>query len=40
MVTYPLENTLSQYGTVSRGICEVVDDKLVKIVEHTKIAHH
>ncbi len=40
VVTYPLENTLSQYGTVSRGICEVVDDKLIKIVEHTKIAHH
>jgi NDP-sugar pyrophosphorylase family protein len=38
MVGYRLINTLSDYGHVSRGICEVDDDDLLrKIVETTKI---
>lgn len=37
IVTYPITSTLSEYGTVSRGICEVQDGKLIKIVEHTKV---
>ena len=40
VITYPLKNTLSLYGTVSRGICEVVDNKLIKILEHTKVGYH
>jgi hypothetical protein len=32
-----LKNMLSDYGTVSRGICEVTDNKLTKIVEHLKV---
>jgi NDP-sugar pyrophosphorylase family protein len=38
MVGYVLENTLSEHGTVSRGICDV-DEKgyLTGIEEHTKI---
>lgn len=39
IVTYPITSTLSEYGTVSRGICEVRDGKLTKIVEHTKVAY-
>ncbi len=38
IITYPITSTLSDHGTVSRGICEVHDGKLVKIVEHTKVA--
>ncbi|MFP4300926.1 MAG: NDP-sugar synthase [Spirochaetaceae bacterium] len=38
MVGYVLENTLSEHGTVSRGICEVNDEGyLTGVVEHTKI---
>lgn len=38
MVGYVLENTLTENGTVSRGVCEVNSDgKLEKIVERTKI---
>ncbi|MFV0593672.1 MAG: NDP-sugar synthase [Draconibacterium sp.] len=38
MVGYQLNNTLSDHGSVSRGICEVdADNNLVKIVETTKI---
>ncbi len=29
---------LSDYGTVSRGICSTSDNKLITIVEHTKVA--
>lgn len=38
IIGYRLDNTLSKYGTVSRGVC-AVDDKnhLVSIVERTKI---
>jgi|GEM_PF-2645407 len=28
---------LSDYGTVSRGICSTANDKLITIVEHTKV---
>ena len=38
MVAYPLAKTLSDHGSVSRGICEVSEDsELVKIEEHEKI---
>jgi len=38
MVAYPLSKTLSDFGSVSRGICEVSEDgKLIKIEEHEKI---
>lgn len=38
MVGYQLQNTLSDFGSVSRGICAVDDDNnLLKIVETTKI---
>lgn len=38
MVGYVLANTLTENGTVSRGVCEVNEEgKLVKIVERTKI---
>ena len=39
MVGYTLRNTLSEYGTVNRGVCEV-DNKnnLVEVIERTKIA--
>lgn len=36
---FALENTLSKYGSVSRGICEVVDDKLAQVEELTNIAY-
>ena len=38
MVGYRLNNTLSEYGSVSRGVCEVSDgDFLQKVVERTHI---
>ena len=38
MVGYRLENTLTENGTVSRGICEVGDDgNLIDVVERTAI---
>ncbi len=38
MVGYHLENTLSEFGTVSRGICVTDDDSnLVSVVERTSI---
>ena len=38
MVAYPLKNTLSENGTVSRGVCSVDSNhNLVGVVEHTKI---
>ncbi|MCX6970311.1 MAG: nucleotidyltransferase [Verrucomicrobia bacterium] len=38
MVAYPLRNTLSEHGAVSRGICDVTPDNLLKSVEeHTGI---
>jgi NDP-sugar pyrophosphorylase family protein len=38
MVAYPLVNTLSENGSVSRGVCEVVDRRLRRVVEHTGLA--
>ncbi len=37
MVGYQLANTLSENGSVSRGICHVVDGLLSDVVERTKI---
>ncbi|MCU4174944.1 nucleotidyltransferase family protein [Carboxylicivirga sp. N1Y90] len=40
MVGYSLNNTLSEHGTVSRGVCETnANDQLVNIVERTKIGY-
>ncbi len=39
MIGYTLHNTLSEYGTVNRGVCEVdTDNNLVEVIERTKIA--
>ena len=39
MVGYALRNTFTEYGTVSRGVCEVDENNcLTKVVERTKIA--
>ena len=37
MVGFRLENTLTENGTVSRGICDVEDGKLQSVTERTKI---
>lgn len=37
IVGYNLKDTLSEHGSVSRGICSVDDGHLVSIEEHTKI---
>jgi UTP-glucose-1-phosphate uridylyltransferase len=37
MVGFALENTLSENGAVSRGVCTVNQGKLVSVVEHEKI---
>ena len=37
MVAFQMKNTLSEKGTVSRGICTVKDGFLTNVVEHTKI---
>jgi len=34
MVAFPLVNTLSEHGSVSRGVCKVVDGRLQGVVEH------
>ena len=38
MVGYPLKKTLSDFGTVARGICRVENGILQEVVERTKIA--
>ena len=38
MVAFKLMNTLSDYGGVSRGVCEVVDNNLSNIIETHDIA--
>lgn len=39
MVGYPLKNTLSKFGSVSRGICRVsADNLLISVSEHTSLA--
>ncbi|MDD3765830.1 MAG: sugar phosphate nucleotidyltransferase [Eubacteriales bacterium] len=37
MVGYKLKNTLTENGTVSRGVCEIENNTLKSIVERTKI---
>ena len=37
LVGYKLEDTLSDHGTVSRGVCQADDGKLISIEEHIKI---
>ena len=37
MAGYILENTITENGSVARGVCEVVDGKLARVVERTKI---
>ena len=37
LMTYKLGKTLSDFGTVSRGICQVENNKLISIKEHIKI---
>lgn len=38
MVGYQVDNTVTDNGTVSRGVCEVVGGMLRKVTERTKIA--
>ena len=39
MVGYDLKNTVTEHGTVARGVCEVNDqEELVSVTERTKIA--
>ena len=38
MIAYKLENTLSRYGGVSRGICKTRQNELVDIKEYTNIS--
>ena len=38
MVAYLLRNTVTEFGTVARGICTVEDGLLTDVVERTKIA--
>ena len=38
MVGYILENTMSESGSVSRGICRIENGMLVSMKEHTKIS--
>jgi len=37
LIGYKLYNTLTDHGSVSRGVCETKDGKLLNIVERTKI---
>jgi|TARA_Y100000385_G_scaffold243724_1_gene261374 NDP-sugar pyrophosphorylase family protein len=37
LVAYSLKNTLSKFGSVSRGVCEVENNRLKSILERTKI---
>ena len=40
MIGYAVKNTLSEHGTVSRGVCEVnSDNNLTGIIERTKIGY-
>ncbi len=39
MVGYVLENTMSKSGSVSRGVCNVENNMLVSMREHTKISY-
>lgn len=37
MVGYRLGNTLTEHGTVSRGVCDIADGMLVGVTEHTAL---
>ncbi len=37
LVTYKLKNTLSKFGSVSRGVCKISNGKLLSIDEYLKI---
>jgi hypothetical protein len=37
MVIYPLYKTLTEAGSVSRGVCTIHEGRLLSITEHTKI---
>ncbi|WP_239986454.1 MULTISPECIES: nucleotidyltransferase family protein [Arenibacter] len=37
LIAYVLKNTLSEHGSVSRGVCKSANGKLTSIHEHTKI---
>lgn len=37
LVSYKLKDTLSDFGSVSRGVCKLSNDKLISINEHLKI---
>ena len=37
LVTYKLGKTLSNFGSVSRGVCQITDSNLISIKEHIKI---
>ena len=37
LMAYTLKDTLSEYGSVSRGVCKVDGNKLLSVKEHTKI---
>ncbi len=38
MVAFGMRNTLSEHGSVSRGVCQVVDGRLRRVVEHTGLS--
>ena len=41
MIGYTLNNTLSEHGTVNRGVCSVNESKnLIEVIERVKIAKH
>ncbi|MBR4722284.1 MAG: nucleotidyltransferase [Muribaculaceae bacterium] len=40
MVAFEVGNTMSESGTVARGVCEVKDDQLVTVVERTAIGYN
>lgn len=37
IISYVLKNTLTEHGSVARGVCEVVNGKLTGVTERTKI---
>ncbi|MCL2074541.1 MAG: sugar phosphate nucleotidyltransferase [Marinilabiliaceae bacterium] len=40
MIGYALKNTLSEHGTVSRGVCDVnANNNIISIIERTKIGY-
>lgn len=37
MVGYRLKNTVTEFGSVARGVCEIEDGMLTGVTERTKI---